>query len=481
MSHLPVLLVVVPLLSAFAAHLAGLWLGQRAAYPLAQAALTAEVAIALGAAQQAIEHGAVHYHVSGWPMPLGIELIVDGLSALMTVLIAVLAWVSLLHSAPLVEKEIGHKAPQFYALALLLVTSLMGISLTGDAFNLYVMLEISSLSTYGLIALGGGRAYLATFHYIIMGTIGASFYLLGVGYLYIKTGSLNMADLHQILKTLPASDSVLVGFGLMLVGALLKMALFPLHAWLPNAYTYAPNATSSLVGPLSTKVSVYIMIRMMLSIFGHQFTARWAGLLVFLASVGIVGGSLMALSKRDLKKAFSCIIVAEAGYMAGGVWLGNTLGLTGAIFHLVNDAMVTLALFMITGNIIYRLEVRNFDQVGQLFRRMPVTATVLLICAMGVVGVPPTSGFISKFYLVSGAIQAGHPEFAIALLTASLCNAALFLRIFESCLYAPDGEKRGEAPWSMSLTLAGVGVALLALGIFSNAVITHFVLPVVPG
>ncbi len=480
MSHLPVLLVIVPLMAALLAHLLGSLLGRRAALAVALAAVALDLWMAVKASRQVWSSGnQLRYQLSGWQPPYGIELVMDGLSAVLTVLVASVALVSLLHSTLLVKTEIGHKAPQFYALALLLVTALMGITLTGDAFNLYVMLEISSLATYGLIASGGGRAYLATFHYIVMGTIGASFYLLGVGYLYIQTGTLNMADLHQQLALIPSSVSVQVGFGLMLIGTLLKMALFPLHAWLPNAYTYAPDPTSSLVAPLSTKVSVYILIRMMLSIFGPQFQDHWSDGIVLLASIGIVAGSLMALARRDLKKAFACIIVAEAGYMAGGVWVGNALGMTGAIFHLISDALVTLGLFMIVGNIVYAIGGRNFDQLGKLFQRLPATSIAFVCCALCVIGVPPTSGFFSKFYLVTGAIQSGHWYFVLALLVASLCNVGIFFRIFEHALYGkPVGDYR-QTPTRMVVPVVTVAALLILLGLFSNSVIERLIVPVV--
>ena len=147
--------------------------------------------------------------------------------------------------------------------------------MTGDAFNLYVLIEVAALTGYGLIAIGGKRAAAATFNYVILGTIGASLYLLGVGYLYIKTGSLNMVGINEVIvssETLKDSATMQVAFVLICLGIFIKMAFFPLHAWLPNAYCHAPTATSCLLAPLVTKVMIYVMIRMVLTVFGVDFS-----------------------------------------------------------------------------------------------------------------------------------------------------------------------------------------------------------------
>ena len=306
-------------MGAFLAYLAGYFKGRPASALVALAVLATNLYVALSLFGE-VGAEPLRYVVGGWEAPYGIELVGDRLASLMVLLIAFVSLLSAIHSVPMVERDIGDKGPAFYTLLLLLITALNGICMTGDAFNLYVMLEISSLATYGLIALGGGRAFMATFNYIIMGTIGASFYLLGVGYLYIKTGTLNIADLAQRLPALMDSPTVQVGLALCVVGILVKMALFPLHGWLPNAYTYAPDATSTVVAPLSTKVSVYIMIRVTGSIFGRENLFglhHIADLVVILAAVGIVAGSWFALAQRDLKK-----LSAISSWLKPATWWG---------------------------------------------------------------------------------------------------------------------------------------------------------------
>ena len=220
----------------------------------------------------------------------------------------IVGFLNTIYSKTRVSAEVGEKGSFFYSLIQLLIVGLCGIIMTNDAFNLYVLIEITSLTSYALIAMGNRRAALSSFNYVIMGTIGASFYLLGVGYLYIKTGTLNIDDIHNYLRSenLWASQSIVVAFILIMLGVWTKMAFFPLHGWLPNAYSYAPSMTGTFMAPLMTKVMVYVMIRVMLWLFGSDFVysseSIWSELIIWMSVVAIVAGSFLALARNDIKK-----------------------------------------------------------------------------------------------------------------------------------------------------------------------------------
>jgi multicomponent Na+:H+ antiporter subunit D len=320
-----------------------------------------------------------------------------------------------------------------------------------------------------------------------MGTIGACFYLLGVGYLYIATGSLNMADIANILPSLYHSKTVLAAFIICMVGIWLKMAFFPLHAWLPNAYTYAPSAVSSLVAPLVTKVMIYVMIRIVLSVFTPVFAfevLRVSNPIVWLSVIAIVMGAIFALAERNLKKMLTYVVISEVGYMVGGVWLGNRMGMTGAILHIVNDALMTLCLFLVVGNIVYKVKGYTFDDLKGLFRKMPYTMAAFVVGALSIIGVPPTCGFFSKWYLILGAIQAGHYGFMAALLFSSLINVILFFRIIEIGYYESPADDHGqshhskpidEAPLSMLIPLLIVAVGLVVVGVYTKEIVTQII------
>jgi multicomponent Na+:H+ antiporter subunit D len=377
----PALLVIVPLISAFLISAAG-WVNRRLCFPIAVAALSVTVYSSVGLLMRVLDEGVIIYRLGGWPPPFGIAYYVDHLNGLVLVVVAVVALLNLIASKKSIDQEFPEKTGPFYTLYVLMVTGLLGIVVTGDAFNLYVLLEIASLTGYGLIAMGEERAPLATLNYVYMGTIGACFYLLGVGYLYIVTGSLNMADIAGILPALYQSKAVLAAFIICMVGLWLKMALFPLHAWLPNAYTFAPSAATSLIAPLVTKVMVYVMIRLILTVFTPKFAFATFAVkdpIVWLAVIAIVMGAIFALAERNLKKMLTYVIIAEVGYMVGGAWLGNRAAMTGAILHIVNDALMTLCIFLVVGNIVYRVKGYAFEDLKGLFRKMPFTMGAFVI------------------------------------------------------------------------------------------------------
>jgi len=434
-----------------------------------------------------LDQGVVLYKLGGWDPPWGIAYYVDHLNGLVLVVVSIVALINLIASKKSIEQEFPEKTGPFYTLYVLMVTGLLGIVVTGDAFNLYVLLEIASLTGYGLLAMGGGRGPLATINYLYMGTIGACFYLLGVGYLYIVTGSLNMVDIAQILPSLYQSKAVLAAFIICMVGVWLKMAFFPLHAWLPNAYTYAPSASSSLIAPLMTKVMIYVMIRLILTVFTPQFSFTVLAVnesIVWLAVIAIVMGAVLALAERNLKKMLTYIIIAEVGYMVGGAWLGNRAGMTGAILHIVNDALMTLCVFLVVGNIVYKIKGHTFDDLKGLFRKMPFTMGAFVVGALSIIGVPPTCGFFSKWYLISGGIAAGHYGFVVALLFSSLVNVVLFFRIIELGYFEPFSDHHGhnhqsepidEAPLSMLVPLIIVAAGLVVVGMYTGDIVTRII------
>ncbi len=481
--QIPALIIVIPLLSAFVVCIVGCY-NQRLCQPLTVLALIGSCWASFATLGQVIDSGTISYRLGGWAPPMGIEYVVDHLNALVLVVITSVALLVAVFSKNSVEEELPRRVNLFYTLFLLLVTGLLGMTITGDAFNLYVLLEISALTTYALITIGQPRALHASFNYLMIGTIGASLYLLGVGHLYIMTGSLNMADLAVILPDIYNSRAILVAFILIMVGVWAKMAFFPLHTWLPNSYTYAPTATSCLIAPLMTKVSVYIMLRVMFSIFSPAYVYQQlhlANAIVWLAVIAIISGSLLALAQKDFKKMLTYLIVAEVGYMVGGAWLANEYGITGAILHILNDALMTLCLFMAAGAIIYKVGGQQLSDLKGVFRKMPVTMTAFMVGALSMIGVPPTAGFFSKWYLILGGIQSAHWEFVVALLFSSLVNAVLFFRIIEIGYFEePEEQGINEAPMSMLAPLVLVAISLVVVGIYAGDIVSTVIQYAVP-
>ncbi len=509
-SQLPAIIVLAPLCGALVTGLIGPK-DRRICVPVVFASLLVSLFAAFGLATEVFRSGEpVDYFMGGWEKPLGIgiQLRVDALNAPVLIIIGIVALLVAIFSIRRSSHQHLQKTPQFYTLYQLLCVGLFGMTITGDAFNLFVLVEVSSLTSYALIAMGSKpRGTVAAFNYIIMGTIGASFYLLGVGYLYLKTGSLNMMHIHDILQKTPdiaQANSIEVAFMFIMVGIWIKMAFFPLYGWLPNAYSYCPSTSACILAPLMTKVSVYVMIRVMYSVFGDDWVfghLAWGDLVVWLAVIAIIAGSMLALAQRELKKMLCYLIVAEVGYMVGGAWLGDSegWGLTGSIFHILADALMTLCLFLAACIFAKKLKAVYLDDLDGVFKKMPITMIGFIVGAIAMIGVPPTAGFFSKFYLIRGGVASGHWEFVIALIVSSLVNAVLFFRILEIGHFGAkpaEGHDHGhhgeddhddhstqqgmvskptllsqEAPATALIPLLVTAVLIIALGVFNGQVV----------
>ncbi|HED00430.1 MAG TPA: monovalent cation/H+ antiporter subunit D family protein [Proteobacteria bacterium] len=492
--HFAVLIVIVPLMSAFAVALLG-WFKRWACYPLTLAALFVSFICSLGILNTVISKGTIHYHFGGWEPPWGIEYVVDYLNGFMLVMLSFIALVVAIYSKRSIEQEIPEKIVPYYSIFLLLVAGLIGITVTGDLFNVFVFLEIASLAAYALIAVGEDGAPMAAFNYVIMGTVGACFYYLGIGYVYIVTGSLNMADLSQLLPNLYHNKAVLVGFALFTVGIAVKMGLFPLHVWLPDSYTYAPSVTSAVIAPMFTKVMAYLMVRIFFTLFKPYFSIDLipiTQILTWVAAGGIIAGSILAIAQTDLKRMLAYSSIANIGYIVLGIGLANRMGLTGSLLHILNHAFMKGTLFLVAGGIMYKMGMRDITQFRGLHKKMPFTMGTFTIAALSMIGIPPTGGFFSKFYLVLGAIDARQWAFIVVLLISSLLNAVYFFRIIENAYleppvtaYATDGGtheeiKRDELPLSMLIPTLILAAGVVLLGIFNERIIAFIIRFAVP-
>lgn len=488
----PILIIVLPLISAFLIILMG-WLRRDLCYPLMILILFVTLLSSIFLLREVLGKGKIHYHLGGWPPPWGIEYVIDPLNGFVLLIVSAISLLIGITSKPMVEREFPEKAAYFYCLFLLQVTGLLGIVITGDLFNLYVFLEIASIAGYALIAIGEEGAPFASFNYMIYGTIGACFYLLGVGYLYIATGSLNMADLTRLLPNLLSSKVILIAFAFFSVGIAIKMALFPLHVWLPDAYTYAPSAVSALLAPLTTKVGAYIMIRVLINIFPPSFfmeTLPAAWTLRWVAGLAILFGCALALAQKDLKRMLGYVLIAEIGYIALGLGLGNRNGLTGAILHIMNDGLMMACLFLFVGAITLKGWPRKIDQLRGLHRKMPFTSAAFVLSGLSVIGIPPMCGFFSKWYLVLGAIEARQWLSVAILLASSLCNAILFFRITEKAYFDAEGKKdreedpgigMEEAPLVILIPLWMLTMGVMAVGLLSGKIISGIIRIAIPG
>ena len=503
-SAVPVLIVAAPLLTSFILPLLGLW-NRRVVFPLTLAALGFSFGTSVIAARDVLTNGPLEYYMGGWEPPWGIAFRIDLLAALMLLLLSFITLLVGLYSKQSILKELPEKEVPFYSLYLLLVTGLMGLVSTADMFNLYVFLEISSLTSYALVSIGGGAAVVSAFRYVILGTVGAAFYLLSVGYLYSVTGSLNMADLSRILPDLYDSNVVLVGFAFFVIGISIKMALFPMHAWLPGAYSNAPSAVSALIAATTTKVAAYVLIRGMFFVFEPRFSIDIipvTTLLSWMGAIAMILGSVMAIVQSDLKRMLAYSSVAQIGYIVLGIGLANASGFTGGVLHLVNHAFMKCGLFLVAGAISYRTGLREIRSFRNLSVHMPWTAATFAVCTLAMIGIPPTGGFFSKLYLMLGAIEREHWVFVAVILTSSVLALAYLVNVVRYMYFPPgvdetpvlgatpgagseaasprEGVTGGDAPLTMLVPMLILAVGVILLGLLNGEIVSRFIEPSIP-
>ena len=484
--HLPALIVVLPLVGGVLSAM----LGRRTlGWGIAAATSAAVLALCILLLNRVLNapSGQVVYLMSNWPTPFGIAFVVDSLNASVLLIIATIAAVVTVYAQPSISKEVpADRHPFFWAIWLLCLTGLLGITITGDAFNLYVLLEISSLATYVLVSMGKfreRRALTSSINYLVLGTIGASFILLGIGYLYSITGTLNMADMSVRLTEIYASwgtdepmyrRATITGFAFLMIGLCIKLALFPLHSWLPNAYTYSPSAVSALLAATATKVGAYIAIRFLYTIMGIDFafgTIPADQVILLAACLAIVVGSWIAMRQQNLKQMLAYSSVAQIGYIALGFALANPDGLAGSIIHLFNHALTKGGMFLALGIVVYRLGNVKLEDMRGLGRRLPFTMAAFTVGGLGLIGVPLTAGFVSKWYLVGGAIEAGRPELAAIVLVGSILAVIYVWKVVEVIYFqkpTEDAPQLREAPLSMLIpTMLLIGASVY-FGIDAN-------------
>ena len=452
-AHLPALQVVIPLLAAPACILVR---GRDLAFWLALVTTWAAFAVSCLLLDQTMASGVISYELGGWAAPFGIEYRVDALNAFVLLIVSGIGAIVLPFTPrSLLIEMVGEKAYLFYCAFLLCVTGLLGVAITGDAFNLFVFLEISSLASCILISLGPHRrALTAAFQYLIVGTIGATFIVIGIGLIYGATGTLNMNDIAERLPATGYNRTVIAAFAFLIVGAAIKLALFPLHFWLPKAYTYAPSTVSAFLAATATKVGVYVLIRFLFTVFGVKFSFEvlpTAFPLMLLAVLAMFVASTVAIFQDSVKRILAYSSVAQIGYMVLGLSLVTVDGLTASMIHLFNHALMKGALFLAVGCIAYRQASFRIEDFAGMGKRMPWTMAAFTAGGLSLIGIPLTAGFISKWYLILAALAADEPLIAALVVISSLLAVIYVWRVVEAAYFRapPADAPSGEAPLSL--------------------------------
>src|SRR5690554_2203105 len=468
MSHLPVLLVIVYLGSAFLTPLLSR-LKRFSANWFAVGVAALGLLVSGTSALYLAEVGPFSYFPGGHPLPWGIEISVDWVAVYMQLTINFIAFMVLIYSKADLIREVEQGAISwYYTLFFLLMAALNGLALAADLFNIYVFTEISSLTACALVAIKSQRQCVeASLKYMILSTLGSGMVLLGISLIYMVTGHPNINVLGQALPAAFAAYpwNILVALSLFIIGFGIKSALFPLHVWLPDAHSSAPTPSSAVLSGLVIKVYVIVLAKIIFQVFGIDLFSAIPipEVLLLLATFGTFAGSILAIGQKDIKRMLAYSSVAQICYIYMGLALVTETGAVGGLLHVFNHAVMKSSLFLAAGAIIYKTGIRKIEDLAGIGYRMPITMAVFSVGALSMVGIPGFSGFISKYYLAFGALDAGKPFYVAVILLSSLLNAIYYFPIIVRAFFGQGGGKfsRDNLPRMMSLpmlVLAGITV-----------------------
>jgi multicomponent Na+:H+ antiporter subunit D len=474
--------VIVPMTSAFLIPLlAKLW--PRFADLVGNAAGALLLGLsAYGAASLWTGSPPLVHRLGGWLPSLGITLVYDHLTALVSLAVNVVGMAALLFSVRYLDHYTGRW--KFFSLFMLVLAGLNGVTVTGDIFNLFVFIEISAISSYALVAFGTDFDELeAGFKYMVIGEIGGISVLLAIALLYAKASSLNMAVVSQVMAGSGHTPLFWLIVTAFLVGFAVKMAMVPFHAWLPDAHPSAPAPVSALLSGVFIKVlGVYAMSRVMFNVFGlsRANAATFFDLLLAFGVVSIVVGGLLAYAQQDYKRLLAYSSISQIGYILIGLGIGNYWGIVGALFHVLAHAFGKGLLFLAAGSVEHSTGTRDLDKLSGLEKGMPLTAWSHLLGSLSLAGVPPFAGFFSKLFIIVGALSARMYWLAVLAALFSTVTLGYLVKVVNKAFFGrrdTEPTPARESPGSMGIAMIVLLVLALALGIGFKPVLDNLVGP----
>lgn len=469
MTWLVAMPVMLPLIGAGLA----LALGRRSKLQ----ALVAIVTLGLQAVVSAVllvmvyQTGTHVLNVGSWNAPVGISLVADPLAVLMLVVSSLVLMCVLLYSLAqgLADGNDGAPIAIFHPTYMVLAAGVANAFLAGDLFNLYVGFEILLAASFVLLTLGGtGERMRAGSIYVVVSILSSTLFLIAIALIYGATGTVNIAQVAIRLPEIDPSYQLVLQV-MLLMGFLVKAAVFPLSAWLPDSYPTAPAPVTAVFAGLLTKVGVYAVIRTQAVLFSNQAVAD---VLLVMSVVTMLVGIIGAVAQDDLKRLLSFTLVSHIGYMIFGIALNTEAGLGAAIFYVAHHITVQTALFLVAGLIERRTGTSSLEKLGGIVRTAPALAILFFVPAMNLAGIPPMSGFLGKVGLLQAGVELGSPLAYVGIaggLITSLLTLYAIIKAWTKAFWneppAPLPNRR--TPVSMfgpAATLAGVGVFMAVIG-----------------
>lgn len=431
-------------------------------------------------AREILLHGTFTYAVGGWPAPWGIELSLDAVSGFFLITIGVVATPIMLYASVDLIKEVGSRsrAAWFLTLFLLLVAALCGLAVTGDLFNIYVMVEVATIASCAIVAARNDATSVeATFKYLMLATIGSGFVLLGIGFLFVLTGNLNMNFIAQELsmswQKYPTALWVCLSF--FMVGFGVKSALFPLHVWLPDAHSTAIAPSSAMLSSLAIKGYIIALLKVFYVAVGAKIITRLpiTDILTLLGMVAIIAGALFALAQDELKRRLAFSTISQVGYIFLGIGLGNIHGLTGTFMHILSHATTKALLFLAAGAMIKHTGKSRISEMAGVGAAMPVTVGAFAVGSLSMIGIPLFSGFVSKWQLLLGSLANGNDLAVLVLVGGSLLAAAYLLPVLRMAFFERPLQKPvvANVSYVQLAALLFLVVVIISVGVVPDGVL----------
>lgn len=428
-----------------------------------------------------MKNGAYTYSFGNWSQTIGIQFLVDEFSSFMTLIILSVAFLVVIYSLKDMEHEIkDYQLSSYYTLVFLMLFSMIGLTITNDIFNMYVFMEILSITSCGIISIKHKKDnFLASMRYLILGAIGSTSILLGIALLYMVTGHLNMFEVSNVISQVWQNypTNILVSLGFMVSGLAIKAAVFPLHIWLPDAHSSAPTPSSALLSGLVVKVYIFTVAKILFRIIGVDIVDALGipTYLTYFAALGMIMGSVFAIGQRDIKRMLAYSSVAQIGYIFLGLGLATVQGFSAALFHIVSHALLKTALFLSAGAIIYQKDKRDLKDLNGIGYEMPVTMIVFSVAAFGMIGIPGINGFMSKIYLSLAVIDMKQYVYLMIILVSSFLNAMYYLPIIISAFLKESKDRKNimvmdKIPATMLYPMVIIALGCVLMGFFPQII-----------
>lgn len=422
--------------------------------------------------------------VSGYAIGIGYEI--DALNMFFALLVVTTILLAAIYSIKYMARD--HHLGHYYTLFLMLSGSVLGLVLTGDIFNMFVMIEIMTFASVALTAFRNNKfgSLEAGFKYLIVGSVGSSMTLAGIALLYAQCHTLNMAQISAAL-TKSLTPTTILAFALMFAGFGVKSYIVPFHAPAADAYMTAPTSISMVFSGMVNKAGVYGMIRLVYVIFRAMDLAPLQLLLVTFGTVTMFVGVTMALAQHDFKRLLAFHSISQIGYVITAISLGTALGLQAGLFHAMNHTLFKGLLFLTAGAVLYAAGTTDLDKLGGLSKKMPKTTICFLIGAFSISGLPPFNGFASKWMIYQAtyekAAQSGNFAYAfvtIVALVVSVMTLASFIKVTQAVFFGQlpkNLEKVEEVPLAMRVPMWIMSVLCVLTGVFYNVVSKYLLAP----